>query len=437
MMFLFIFDFIYSRYKERLQTKHLKDSRNKLKLTAGLNSHNWIFMPKGLDDFRDGYPMCSETTFTSSRKGVFPGLQNATYEKDPAEENPRKKLTKEQTCFSKVLPRQQARREYISQIEYGLTQHPLALYPHLEEAVPPELFEEMVDVLDPEMRLKSASGSYKAEEEEDIEDDDKFSTPHKEPQDVLSVKSMEASSRLSTLSGHSRQKNPYTWLSKKEESLKEEKKLKTNHNLAPALDESVKLATKEFCEWVTSLGGESGSVNESSIYSLFATDYDTRPALSVPIHVVELNNVPAELRKSVGMTARQSNLKNSRSKLLHQSEEITYHPRYVKSRYGAWYLDPKTWKKIKINEPLKDPNIEKLVKSTDSKNKISQKDEELLQLHGTMAFKEFTEKEGYRKPEVESLPRGQSIVVVASSLPNCFLKNILTHQKTWLERNQE
>uniref|UniRef100_A0A8C8RTH8 Uncharacterized protein n=1 Tax=Pelusios castaneus TaxID=367368 RepID=A0A8C8RTH8_9SAUR len=25
-------------------------------------------------------------------------------------------------------------------------------------------------------------------------------------------------------------------------------------------------------------------------------------------------------------------------------------------RYGAWYLDPKTWRKLKANEPLEDPN---------------------------------------------------------------------------------
>uniref|UniRef100_A0A8C4VTL9 Uncharacterized protein n=1 Tax=Gopherus evgoodei TaxID=1825980 RepID=A0A8C4VTL9_9SAUR len=24
-------------------------------------------------------------------------------------------------------------------------------------------------------------------------------------------------------------------------------------------------------------------------------------------------------------------------------------------RYGAWYLDPKTWRKQKVNEPLEDP----------------------------------------------------------------------------------
>ncbi|CAH2301504.1 Hypothetical predicted protein [Pelobates cultripes] len=383
-------------YKERLYKTHVKDVRTKLKLSGGLNSHNWSFLPKGLDDFRDGYPSTAETSFIPPRKGASPVLHNTTNETDLAEKKPNKRFTKEQTCFSKLLPQQQARREYIAQIEYGLTQHPLALYPHLEEAVPPELFEEIVDILDPEMRVKSAAGSYKAED--DLLEDDKFSTSYKEQQEALSVKSF-ASSRQSALSGQSRQKNPYTWLSKKEESLKEEKSLRTNQSLTPALNENVKHATKEFCDWVASLGGESCNVNESSVYSLFSSDFDTKPALSVPIHVVELSNVPAELRKAVGLTPRPNILKHSRSKLQHQSPESTYHPNYVKSRYGAWYLDPKTWKKHKINEPLQNPSSEELDNSPASKGKLSQKDEELLQLHGTMAFKEFTEKNGYRKPE--------------------------------------
>ena len=54
--------------------------------------------------------------------------------------------------------------------------------------------------------------------------------------------------------------------------------------------------TKDFCEWVASLGGESNNIEESTIRSLFASGYETKPALSVPIHVVDLASVPPELR---------------------------------------------------------------------------------------------------------------------------------------------
>lgn len=49
------------------------------------------------------------------------------------------------------------------------------------------------------------------------------------------------------------------------------------------------------------LGGETNNIEESTVMSLFASGYETKPALSVPIHVVELTNVPAELRMSAGL----------------------------------------------------------------------------------------------------------------------------------------
>ena len=58
--------------------------------------------------------------------------------------------------------------------------------------------------------------------------------------------------------------------------------------------------TREFCQWVADIGG-SNNVEESTIVSLFASGYETKPALAVPIHVVELSNVPPELRMSASM----------------------------------------------------------------------------------------------------------------------------------------
>ena len=64
----------------------------------------------------------------------------------------------------------------------------------------------------------------------------------------------------------------------------------------------MRAVTAEFCAWVASLGGEN-NIEESTITSLFASGYETKPALSVPIHVVELTNVPPELRSSAKIQA--------------------------------------------------------------------------------------------------------------------------------------
>ncbi|KAM3936801.1 protein FAM47E-like [Leptodactylus fuscus] len=384
----------YPWYKERLHKKFLKESNHKMNLSGALNTQQWKFLPKGLDDFRDGFPSSIAAPHIPATKGHLHILQNVTHNPEPTRKD-KKRFTKEQVYISKLLPQQQAHREYIAGIEYGLAQHPLALYPHLEEGVPPDLFEEIVGILDPEMRLRSASGSYEGILED--QEEEKSLTPA-EQQDLQSVKSREASTRLSSMSEQSRLKNPYKWLSN-QEPVPEEKKSTTMQSFTPALDENVKQVTKEFCDWVTSLGGEPCNVNESTIFSLFASGYETKPALSVPIHVVELNNIPAELRMSVGVSPQQGTVKTSVLKNTQKSMEFTYCPSWVKTRHGAWYLDPQTWKRQRVNEPLKDPAIDTKENGALPTERLSQKDEDLLQLHGTIAFKDFIEKKGYRKPE--------------------------------------
>ena len=39
----------------------------------------------------------------------------------------------------RVGPRQQVQLEYINAVESSLLQHPLVIYPHLEDAIPPEV----------------------------------------------------------------------------------------------------------------------------------------------------------------------------------------------------------------------------------------------------------------------------------------------------------
>lgn len=54
------------------------------------------------------------------------------------------------------------------------------------------------------------------------------------------------------------------------------------------------------------------------------------------------------------------------------TQKSSYHPSWVKVKYGAWYLDPKTWKKRNADEPLKDPNDVREEK-LDKMHKLSEK----------------------------------------------------------------
>ena len=86
------------------------------------------------------YAALNTTDLLQNTKGPGPAIKNSSENlasvKQPAV---KRRFNKDQICFSRLTPLQQQRREHINEIEYGLTQHPLALYPHLEESVNPEV----------------------------------------------------------------------------------------------------------------------------------------------------------------------------------------------------------------------------------------------------------------------------------------------------------
>lgn len=51
-------------------------------------------------------------------------------------------------------------------------------------------------------------------------------------------------------------------------------------------------------------------------------------------------------------------------------EPQSYTPSWIKVKYGAWYLDPKTWNSRMLNEPLTDPkDVEEKISETKKKSK--------------------------------------------------------------------
>ncbi|KAM7167750.1 protein FAM47E-like [Macrochelys suwanniensis] len=418
---------VVDRYQEKMPSKYFQE-HNKRKFSDSLNSQRWRFLKSGLDDFRSGFPPPSDNIIICGTKGPVPIVlrNHASDASRMAQQKGRKKCAKTQVSPSKLSPLQKARRDHIAQTEYCLSLHPLALYPHLEESIPPEnqqrvvstqfylwfgagsfwyraqrdsvqaswgqtvkLFEEVVGVLDPGMRLNSEGGD---------EDCDREShTPQQVLYQLEDGKSKEACPRSSALSKESKGKNPqYTYLSKKEVAARGKE---ASLSYIPPLDENVRRVTKEFCDWVASLGGEKYEVDEATILSLFDTGYETKLVLSVPIHVVELNNVPAELRKYVGVSPAPTTVKSPLRTRCHPClAKGPSPPKWEKIRYGAWYLEPKTWRKQRANEPLEDPNTA-VDAFQNLRNQFGEKEVELMQLHGTHAFKEFLERKGYRKPE--------------------------------------
>lgn len=396
-------------WRERLQTKFIK-SLNPGETSQVLLGRKWRFLKDGIDDFRDGLPPANDDQeFLTRDSKVSPIIVGGSQEslsqiKDTVN---RHRFTKDDICFSKLTPLQKMRRSHIAEIENGLLQHPLALYPHLEGSMPPDLFEDVVNVLDPDMNL--------SETESDDEDADQFDADGSQAEHLSSIAGYQmrgSSAPYSPATPQSatadrdepaRVRNLYRWASSKEEK-KSRKRGPEKRTESPSQDDHIKQVTKDFCGWVAGLGGETNNIEESTIYSLFASGYETKPALSVPIHVVELTNIPPELRMAAAIPQEDLQAKPVSEK--EQKKEDwkyfsgSYMPSWVKFNYGAWYLNPRSWHKRDSNEPLRDPKESKDQGQTDIRKKSDTLDYELAPNHGSKAFIDFIDKkQGARKPE--------------------------------------
>ncbi|XP_066852923.1 protein FAM47E isoform X2 [Anser cygnoides] len=144
-----------------------------------------------------------------------------------------KKCTKTQIYLSKLSPLQQARRDYVAQIEHCLKRHPTVLCPHLE---------------------KSSSPKYCSSKE-------------------------------------SLGKKACTSLSKK--VVTEGGKVTQSH-LAP-FDEHTKRVTKHFCDWLMSLGGGNCGIDEDALKSLLHPSSESKEAsLLTPFCAAKLNDGQAD-----------------------------------------------------------------------------------------------------------------------------------------------
>ncbi|KAH0615772.1 hypothetical protein JD844_026244 [Phrynosoma platyrhinos] len=278
---------------------------------------------------------------------------------------------KSHVIYSKLSPAQKAKKDYIAQIERCLAQHPLALYPHLEESVPPELFRDVVRLLDPEMHLSRGS-SHDRKTSGNLHTTVQYQVPQDTKPETRYTPTVPA--------WLPKKKNPYTWLSEKEVA-EREKAAKIAY--IPPLDEN---------------GGEN-NIDEDTIMNLFDTRYESKGKASSPIKIVELYHVPGELRECEGRVASWGSIK----KLIKRAPS---EPKCEKIKYGAWYLHPKKWKKKKATEKDEIPDCLQFFLNLREKN-IPKDQTEEMPLHGTYAFEQFLETKGYRKPAGKAVTKSK------------------------------
>jgi len=371
-----------------------------------LKSKQWVFLDYGLDDFRAGAPDPEKVQLSEEKPpqrfasiAEPPLLNNEEREHKALEvrskylgltkkpKNCGTKLNKQQAVLSKELPRSEQRKNEIREAEEHLKSHPLALYPHLLKAVPVDLTENIGHLLE--------SDIYGDGDEEDDDFDDGNPSEVMPGMDLGRTRERTGTSRAaSTSSKHAAapstaKSSPanniskqYRWLVRDEDK---KKPMKTAREIeeeesARRLDE----VTAEFATWANELSNATPNVDPQTIKSLFASGYESKPALTVPIQVYELTNLPAELRivdiedAKGGEKGGPIDTTDSKSFQQNAPTDTEVNPLYrdtnvvaEKKKYGAWYINSKSWNAY-YKAPKQDPDEILLERATDPQNVVNQ-----------------------------------------------------------------
>lgn len=384
-------------YKERLELKFSKS----LGLRTSLRGRDWIFIRGDVDDWRDGTPS-SERLIIRNKSNLLPVLSSRIVRPQRLKRKQIIRNGKTATLYTKEGARQQLAKERIENLEQSLTNHPLALYPHLEKSVPIEMFDEVVELLDPDMK---PTGS----EIEMTTPPDSPLVMQERPSTRVDNSKPEKSATDDEIEQQAAQHTIYRWpmIGVIEESSND-----NNPSETDSPDSKVEQVTKDLCKWMKNLNVEDDpSLDEGKIKELFTNDYETNKNWSIPVRVVELTTIPLELR---GASAQYSRSVSAQSHRLHSASSAFMLPksmeklphRYIRTRYGAWYLPKNLWKPMPSHEKLRDPK--EIMKEATSEIKTDFLDTDLADTHAARAFKEYisTRRKTSRKaPPRPSVPR--------------------------------
>ncbi|XP_059778801.1 protein FAM47E [Balaenoptera ricei] len=360
--------------REDLPSKCFAKHRRRSPCPTSLNSRQWRFVRTRLDDFRKGRPPRGGGITQGPEEGFLPQIYHRAPRPAPRRRQ-KNMLPREAAPCSTLSPARQARNDFRADVEAQPTPHPSALYADLEEDMPAEVLE----VLDPDRKLEDTWGYCQG-----------IRKRMKEPTKLLRKRSTQV------YLGHPKKtavSHPGQWLY--EEKKPSETDLLCNDG--PLIHENVRKGVSDFCSWATKFGGL--NIDEEFILKQFNIDYQSKPSYNV-LHTMRPNQVPLELKKRIGLNKLQE---PQFFQKLHyeqrlQKPQSPYKPKWVKMRYGAWYLNTKLWKKQRADEPLVDPKVLRKAQDENVKKELWEQEELLADLHGTVAFKDFVLSRGYRMP---------------------------------------
>ncbi|XP_012506423.1 PREDICTED: protein FAM47E [Propithecus coquereli] len=375
--------------------------KNRPKLPTSLNSRRWVFVRKGLDDFRRGCPPCHGLITRGPEQDFLPWIHHRAPQ--PAPKRRQNKPPKDAALFSKLSPAQRARQAFLEDVEARLASHPLAGSRSLEEAMPAELLLKVLEVLDPDRKLED-TWAYcedpRKRTKEHPELSRKSSTQvhlglHGPPRDALLLAGPALSRHVRTQPSRPREHDRASSASAPDYLLPA-----VAHQINPWIKEGSQAHPPcALSSRPVILFQGSSNIDAEFILAQFDLDYQDRPGHDV-LPTLRPNPVPLELKPRLGLSKQQEleffQKLDYERKL--QKPQNPHKPKTVKMRYGAWYLDTKLWKKQRADEPLVDPKVSHKAPDENFKKGLQEQEQFLADLHGTVAFKDFILSRGYRMP---------------------------------------
>ena len=138
--------------------------------------------------------------------------------------------------------------------------------------------------------------------------------------------------------------------------------------------------------------------DEKFIMKQFEVDYTCTPTHNA-CKIQKVTQIPVELYYSKGLDdneKREFALQERDWERKLRKPPDPYKPKLVKIRYGVWYLNPSTWKKLINDKPWTGP---KVLKEQEYQHHGRDLEPDILDdLYGPIAFKDFIVSKGYRMP---------------------------------------
>uniref|UniRef100_A0A8C1WG43 Uncharacterized protein n=1 Tax=Cyprinus carpio TaxID=7962 RepID=A0A8C1WG43_CYPCA len=234
------------------------------------------------------------------------------------------------------------------------------LFTQCKSGPSPALFDQVLSVLDPDMCMKAElSITSPMEHLEESSAQCEISTPET-IKPSITIKPQKEKCK------EARPRNLYKWQKLKETLGIEDQTASVKHLHSVSQEDDKQMITKLFCEWITSLGGETSDLTESTILDLFKSDYEKKPSWTFPINKAHPKQTPAKLSSFVEGHHKDAKEINQVNK---------------PNRPQA------------ANDPLRAPAD--ITGSLDFEEQLK-----LKQIHGIQAFREFIINKGVRMPRV-------------------------------------